>query len=57
MLSPYWLRTVEVGFWQLHWDGVNVWMLLGNFQLCDGPRYVRNDMKRDKTKQIHHKTS
>lgn len=35
MLSPYWLRTVEVGFWQFDWDGVDVWMLLGDFQLCE----------------------
>lgn len=29
--SPNWLRTVEVGFWELHWDGVDVGMLLGDF--------------------------
>ncbi len=38
MLSPYWLRTVEVGFWQFDWDGVDVWMLLGDFQLCRDKR-------------------
>lgn len=32
--SPYWLRTVDVGFWQFHWDSIDVRMLLGNFQLC-----------------------
>lgn len=45
-LSPYWLRTVEVGFWQFHRDGVDVWVLLGDFQLCrqkSRPRYVRTN--------------
>lgn len=32
-LWPDWLRAVQIGFWQLHWDGVDVWMLLGDFQL------------------------
>lgn len=33
MASPDGLRTVEVGFGQFHWEGIDIWMLLGNFQL------------------------
>ncbi len=53
LLSPYWLRTVEVGLWQFHWDGVDVWMLLGDFQLC---REKRADPDMSELIQNHHRT-
>lgn len=52
-LSPDWLRAVLVRFWQLHWDGVDVWVLLGDFQLGrakDRPRNVRADSGQGKKK-------
>lgn len=56
--SPDWLRTVEVRLWQFDREGVDVGMLLGNFQLRrdrtreaerererdgEGPKYVTTD--------------
>lgn len=46
--SPDWLRTVEVWLWQFDRDGVDVGMLLGNFQLWrDRRREGRRERERD----------